>query len=208
MIAWAVFDVGGVLVDETRMWRGWAAALGVGFDALWDALREDVREGRSHLHTMQRLAPGVDIRALRRARLAEDAPREEDLYPDARGALAALEARGVAVGIAGNQPEGVAEALEALRLPARFVATSAQWGASKPDPRFFERVLGATGAEPARILYVGDRADNDAAPALAFGMRAALIPRGLWAGVHDPGDTPVVQSLADLPALLDTLAHP
>jgi len=202
VIRWAVFDVGGVLVDETRMWRGWAAALGVPFGALWAALREDVARGRSHLHTMQRLAPGADIRALRHTRLAEDAPVGGDLYADVRPALAALAAAGVAIGIAGNQPEGVAEALGALALPARFVATSAQWKVSKPDPAFFARILAATGSAAGEVLYVGDRPDNDAAPALAAGMRAALIPRGLWAGVQETGDVPVVASLAELPALL------
>lgn len=201
---WAVFDVGGVLVDETRMWRGWAAALGVGFDALWAALREDAFAGRSHLHTVQRLAgPGADVRALRRARLAEDAPREEDLFPDARPALAALAARGVAVGVAGNQPEGVAEALEALRLPGvRFVATSARWRASKPDPAFFARVAEACGGvrAPGEIVYVGDRADNDAEPALAMGLQAALVPRGLWEGAPRPAPpgARVLRGLLDL----------
>ena len=71
--AWFVFDVGGVLVDETRVWQGWAAHLAVPYETLWGALCEDIAQGLSHRHTMQRLAPGHDIMAIRRARLAQDA---------------------------------------------------------------------------------------------------------------------------------------
>jgi FMN phosphatase YigB (HAD superfamily) len=205
-VRWAVFDVGGVLVDETRMWRGWAEALGIGFDALWAALREDIAAGQSHLHTMRRLSPGTDIPALRRARLAEDAPRKADVFPDVRMALAGLATQGIGIGIAGNQPAGVAEALEALALPARFIATSARWGVAKPDAAFFARVSEACGVPPGEILYVGDRMDNDIAPALAAGMRAALIPRGLWSGIHDPGDVPTLAGLSALPDLVRGLA--
>jgi FMN phosphatase YigB (HAD superfamily) len=194
---WFVFDVGGVLVDETRMWLGWAEALSVSYDDLWAALRADVAAGLSHRHTMQRLAPGQDIMAIRRARLAEDAPLEADLYPDVRPAFAALKARGARIGIAGNQPLEAAPALLALELGADFVATSAGWGVQKPHPRFFEEVLAACGAPPGEITYVGDRVDNDVLPALAAGMRAAYVPRGLWAGI---GESPV-PALASLTAL-------
>ena len=192
---WFVFDVGGVLVDETRMWRGWAQALGLPFDTVWDALRLDIAQGLSHRHTLQRLCPGQDIMAIRRARLAGDAPLETDLYPDVRPAFAALRAAGARIGIAGNQPLEAKPALEALSLGADFIATSAGWGVQKPDARFFAQIVQACGAPPAALTYVGDRVDNDVLPALAAGMRAAFLPRGLWAGV---GVSPV----AALPGLL------
>jgi FMN phosphatase YigB (HAD superfamily) len=192
-----VFDVGGVLVDETRMWQGWAEALSLPFDTLWSALREDIAQGISHRHTIQRLSPGVDAMALRRARLAGDAPIEADLYPDVRPAFAALRARGIRIGIAGNQPLEAAPALEALELGAEFIATSAGWGVQKPAPDFFARVAEACAARPEVITYVGDRVDNDVLPALAAGMRPAFIPRGLWAGI---GQSPIpgIGSLTDL----------
>jgi len=177
-----------VLVDETRMWRGWAEALAVPYDTIWEALREDIAQGLSHRHTMQRLAPGHDIMAIRRARLAQDAPEEGDLYPDVRPAFAALRAAGARIGIAGNQPLEAAPALTALALGADFIATSAGWGVQKPDARFFDRVAAACAAAPQAITYVGDRVDNDVLPALAAGMRAAYVPRGLWAGI---GASPV-----------------
>lgn len=194
---WFVFDVGGVLVDETRVWQGWAEALDVPYDTLWDALKEDIRVGLSHRHTMQRLAPGHDIMAIRKARLAHDAPLEHDLYPDVRPAFAALKARGIRIGIAGNQPLEAQPALEALDLGADFIATSAGWGVQKPHPRFFEEVLRACDAPPHAITYVGDRVDNDILPALAAGMRAHYVPRGLWAGMGQ-SPVPALRGLAEL----------
>ncbi len=102
-----------------------------------------------------------------------------------RAGITSLREAGFRVGIAGNQPHGVAEALEAMTLGADFIATSAQWGVSKPEPGFFEEVLKATGEAPAHIAYVGDRLDNDVEPALAAGLHPVFIPRGIWGEVHD-----------------------
>ncbi|MBY0336065.1 MAG: HAD family hydrolase [Acetobacteraceae bacterium] len=199
MIRWVVFDVGGVLVDEARVWRGWADLVGLPEERFLAVLRDGIAAGKGIGGTVREIAPGLDIRAHRR-RLAElEIPGEGDLYPDVRPAFAALRAAGLRLGIAGNQPPGVAEALEGLALGAEFVATSARWGVSKPEAGFFARVAESCGAEPGAIAYVGDRVDNDVEPARAAGMRPVLIPRGLWGHLARVGD---VASLVELPALL------
>lgn len=198
---WVVLDVGGVLVDEARVWRGWAELVGLSEPAFLVALEQGIAAGKGIGGTVRELAPGLDIRAERQRLAALEIPGEADLFPDVRPAFAALRAAGIRVGIAGNQPPGVAEALTALDLGAAFVATSAQWGVSKPDPAFFRRVAEAAGVEPARITYVGDRFDNDVAPAAAAGMRPVFIPRGLWGRLHDgrPHDARRIESLMELP---------
>ncbi len=194
-----VFDVGGVLVNEARMWRGWAEVVGLDEAHFLAALRDGIARGLGIGGTVRELAPGIDI-AAHRARLAAlEIPGEDDLYPDVRPALASLRAAGLRIGIAGNQPRGVAEALAALDLGADFIATSNDWGVSKPDPRFFARVAESCGAEPRRIAYVGDRLDNDVAPARAAGMRPVLIPRGLWGHLGGRGD---ITKLTELPQWL------
>lgn len=198
-VAWVVFDVGGVLVDEARVWRGWAELVGMAEDAFLAELRAGISAGKGIGGTVRELAPGLDIRAHRARLAALEIPIEADLYPDVRPAFAALKAAGLRIGIAGNQPEGVAEALEALSLGVDFVATSAEWGVSKPDPRFFTRVAEACGEAPARIAYVGDRVDNDVEPARAAGMRPVLIPRGVWGHLAEQGD---VRSLLEIPGLV------
>jgi HAD superfamily hydrolase (TIGR01509 family) len=199
---WVVLDVGGVLVDEARVWHGWAGLLGLPEAAFLLALEAGIAAGKGIGGTVRELAPGLDIRAHRQRLAALEIPTEADLYPDVRPAFAALRAAGLRIGIAGNQPDGVAEALTALDLGAHFVATSAQWGVSKPAPEFFSRVVAATGVEPARIHYVGDRLDNDAEPAAAAGLRPIFIPRGLWGRLHDtrPHEARRIETLMELPA--------
>lgn len=203
-VRWVVFDVGGVLVDEARVWRGWAELVGLSEPAFRTALAAGIRAGKGIGGTVRELAPGLDIRAHRQNLAELEIPREEDLYPDVREALSGLAEAGFRVGIAGNQPHGVAEALAALGLRADFIATSAQWGVSKPDAGFFARVLDATRAEPARVVYVGDRLDNDVAPARAAGMRALFLPRGPWGEAHDetPHVAERVESLLEIRAAL------
>ena len=42
-----------------------------------------------------------------------------------------------------------------LNLPADSIATSDDWGASKPDKSFFHALISATPCEASRIVYVG-----------------------------------------------------
>jgi len=204
VIQWVVFDVGGVLVDEARLIRGWAEVLDLSEVDFTEALRAGIAAGKGIGGTIREIAPTLDIKA-HRARLAGlEIPGEADLYPDVRAGFAALRQAGFRVGVAGNQPDGVAEALEALDLGAAFIATSHQWRVSKPDAGFFTQVLRATGADPARIAYVGDRLDNDVGPARAAGMHPVFIPRGLWGDAHAqmPHDAQRIETLLDLPGCL------
>lgn len=202
MIQWVVFDVGGVLVDEARLIRGWAGVLAMGEADFTQALRAGIAAGKGIGGTIREIAPGLDIKAYR-ARLARlEIPGEADLYPDVRAGFAALRAAGLRIGVAGNQPDGVAEALAAMELDADFIATSHQWGVAKPDPRFFAEVLRATGTGPDHIAYVGDRVDNDVEPARAAGLHPIFIPRGLWGEVQAPQARGVrrIETLMELPA--------
>ncbi|HEV2844980.1 MAG TPA: HAD family hydrolase, partial [Thermoanaerobaculia bacterium] len=49
--------------------------------------------------------------------------------------------------------------------------------ASKPDPRIFLKALEWMGASPGEVVFVGDRLDNDIAPARRLGMRTAWLKR-------------------------------
>jgi FMN phosphatase YigB (HAD superfamily) len=110
--------------------------------------------------------------------------------------------------IAGNQTVRAGSLLRGLfTSDVDLIGTSDDWKASKPDPLFFERVAEVTPAALDEILYVGDRLDNDVLPALAAGMRTALIRRGPWGWIqqHDPAadqSTFRIDSLAELPELI------
>jgi len=130
---------------------------------------------------------------------------EDDLYADVRPALSELRKAGFWVGIAGNQTVRAGGILRSLDLPSDLIATSDDWGVSKPDIGFFEALAKQMPTQPDETLYVGDRLDNDIRPAALAGFKTALIRRGPWATIqqHDPDSerlpTLRIDSLAELP---------
>jgi FMN phosphatase YigB (HAD superfamily) len=131
---------------------------------------------------------------------APPAFEDRDLHADALPCLAALRARGLHLGAAGNM-RAVHEVF--LRRHVDFVGSSERWGVEKPAAGFFERIIEEAGAPAGRILYVGDRVDNDVVPALATGLRAVRIRRGAHAGVEPPAGTVTIDSLVELPEALE-----
>ncbi|GES28965.1 HAD family hydrolase [Streptomyces angustmyceticus] len=188
MIRAVVFDVGECLVDETREYGTWADWLGVPrhtFAAMFGAV---IAQGRDYREVFQEFRPGFDLYDERDARVAAGRPEhfdESDLYPDVRRTLARLRGDGLWLGIAGNQTVRAGRILRDLFTnDVDLIGTSDDWGASKPDPLFFGRVADVVPFENDQILYVGDRVDNDLRPAVAAGMRTALIHRGPWATIQ------------------------
>jgi FMN phosphatase YigB (HAD superfamily) len=96
--------------------------------------------GMDYREAFQYFRPGFDL-AVERERHADAGQSgtfgEDDLYPDARPAMAALRDTGVWVGVAGNHTFRAGEILRKLDLPADMIATSDDWGAVKPDASFF-----------------------------------------------------------------------
>ncbi|TYC08241.1 HAD family hydrolase [Actinomadura syzygii] len=211
MIRAVVFDVGECLVNETREYGTWADWLGVPrhtFSAMFGAV---IARGLDYRETFQVFAPGFDLSGQREERVRAGRPEtfgEEDLYPDARPALAKLRGDGLWVGIAGNQTVRAGGILRSLELPCDMVATSDDWGVSKPDPGFFRCVVEAAPCDAGEVLYVGDRLDNDIMPAAEVGLRTALIRRGPWGIIQqddpeaDRVPTMRIDSLAELPGCI------
>ncbi|MFE0477380.1 HAD family hydrolase [Streptomyces sp. NPDC058947] len=188
MIRAVIFDVGECLVDETTEYSAWADWLGVPrhtFHAMFGAV---IAQGRDYRDVFQEFRPGFDLYKEREKRAQAGQPEtfnEEDLYPDVRDALAALRADGLWLGIAGNQTVRAGKILRTLFAnDVDLIGTSDDWGASKPDRAFFDRVAEVVPVDPAEMLYVGDRVDNDIQPAVATGMHTALVRRGPWATIQ------------------------
>ncbi len=211
MVAAVVLDVGETLVDESREYGTWADWLGVPrhtFSAVFGAV---IAAGRDYREVFQHFRPGFDLAAERERRAAAGKPEwfgEEDLYPDVRPGMAALRAAGVWVGVVGNQTSRAGGILRGLGLPADLIATSDDWGVSKPDPAFFHAVIAAAPCTAGQIAYVGDRLDNDLRPAKAAGMRTVFLRRGPWGYIweHHPGMAQAadwrITSLAELPTVV------
>lgn len=202
-----VFDIGEVLIDETRVWSVWAEIVGVSPLTFAAVLGAAVSQGYDHEAVFAMLAPNVEWRALSEEHEARYGGfTEADLYPDVRPCLAALRTAGLRVVLAGNQPARRSAQLEALDLPVDDIVTSDELQAEKPDPSFFAAVLDRVGATaPDTVLYVGDRVDNDVLPAAAAGMSTCWIQRGPWGVLQDLEDDDcdlALAGLGELPTLL------
>jgi HAD superfamily hydrolase (TIGR01662 family) len=101
--------------------------------------------------------------------------------PGVDGALREL-SRDYGLGIVANQLREVVGALEAFSWDGLFrvLAVSEVIGLEKPDPAIFQWALDKAGCSPEESVMVGDRVDNDIAPANGMGMWT------IW--VHIPHD--------------------
>lgn len=207
-----MFDVGETLVDETRIWSGWADWLGVPRLTFMAVLGAAIAHGDDHLAPIRLLRPDVDIPAAVAEREGADGGgfTAADLYPDSVDALRVLIGAGYRVGVVGNQPARGEAVFHDLGIELDLVASSASLGVAKPDPRFFHAIADRLGLEPSAVAYVGDRVDNDVRPAASAGMVAVFLRRGPWAWIQagrtDPPEADVIiESLGELPAALRRL---
>lgn len=210
MIRAVILDVGETLIRDDRTWGDWADWLDIPRHTMSALVGAVVAQGRDNADALRLIRPSIDIAAENAAREAAGHGEhldESDLYDDVRSALAALQALGLRVVIAGNQTVRAGELLRALDLPAHVIATSGEWGVAKPAPAFFTRALEAAGVEAHEALYVGDHPANDVAPAKLAGLKVAHLRRGPWG--HLWADTPEaaaadwhIDSLEQLPGLI------
>jgi len=191
MVTAVVFDVGETLIDETRMWQQVAKDACVPAVTLMGTLGGLITRGEHHQRVWELLernpVPG-DFSS-------------EDFYPDALPCLRRLSEAGFFVGAVGNTS---ASTEELLRPHTSFVGSSARWGVEKPSSGFFARLIAECARPAAEIAYVGDRVDNDVAPALAAGLVGVHIRRGPWAHLQEtPAGAISIRGLSELPASLD-----
>ena len=192
MLKAVVFDVGETLVNEERYWRLAAEKVGREPHVLWAALGVTIARGEQHSKVYEYL--GVEAPT---GLIYYDG---DDFYPDALPCLAELRARGLYVGIAGNQSHELEEWIRGQSVEVDLVASSARWGVEKPSSEFFARIGSECGFAQGEIAYVGDRVDNDVEPARAAGMLAVHLRRGPWGYLQDPSRADIrVDSLAELP---------
>lgn len=188
MIRSVIFDVDECLVDETRLYGGWADWLGVPRHTFAAQLGAVVARGGEPHETFQLFRPGFDITEERMLREAAGEPEwfgEYDLYPDVRLTIKELRRAGMWLGVAGNQTKKAGGILRRLFGPyVELIAISEDIGVAKPDRRFFETMLGVMPMAPDEALYVGDHLDQDIRPARDCGMHTALIRRGPWGHIH------------------------
>ena len=100
------------------------------------------------------------------------------LAPGAAEALAALDARGLLLGLGSNYDDRLWPVLAGfpeLGFARERVLISADVGVRKPGAEFFRRAAEAAGCAPGEVLFVGDDLANDYEGATAAGMPAILL---------------------------------
>ena len=178
---WLFFDIGGTLADETESLRRRArltAELQTSLghpctqEALEAAMKQSASMGKSYFSgacEMLGLSGMVPYDAI-----------GERLYPDVPFVLEQLSQK-YQLGIIANQPMGTEARLTAYGIRNYFsvILSSEEEGISKPNPELFKRALHRAACLPENAYMIGDRPDNDIAPAKALGMKTVRIRQGL-----------------------------
>ncbi len=190
MIRWAFLDVGNILLDEDPLTF-------VNFRVHVEAVRKvrpDLSFDRILLEREERALAGSkwplyevvsqyldDQGCLEAWKLAEVEIRGHyaELSPPIVGAKGLLDAltSHFRLGLIANQGPECRRWLDELGWLDRFevVALSEEEGVAKPNPELFRKALERAGVEPGESLMIGDRLDNDIAPADALGMKTAWV---------------------------------
>jgi HAD superfamily hydrolase (TIGR01549 family) len=102
------------------------------------------------------------------------------LRPAVTGLLARLGGCGLKLGIVANQPAAAFEQLQRAGIAGYFTyfGLAGATGYRKPDPRAFLSAAEALGEAPEACIMVGDRIDNDIAPAKALCMATIRFRTG------------------------------
>ena len=200
---WLFFDMGSTLMDETPAMEKRVRDSIEGTDITYEAFIAKMAEFRemglredhaTFAHFGIPMAPW---------------PKGTEIpYPDAVPVLSTLRDRGYRLGIIANQPLGSEARLAQFGLRDFFdvICASAEEGVSKPDPEIFRRAISRAGCTPAEAVMIGDRTDNDVAPAKTLGLQTILIRQGYggYHVVHTPEENPdeTVDTLTELLSLL------
>ena len=170
-IEWLFFDVGSTLVDESR----------ANEHRILDAIKNtNVTYNQAYTRAVQ-LAKQKNAHPLKALGLPLTPWHSEDetLYPQAVKCLAELHAK-YKIGIIANQIPGTADRMKAYGLfpLLDLIIASAEEGVAKPDLRIFQIALERANCRPRNAIMIGDRIDNDIAPAKQTGMITIWIKQG------------------------------
>lgn len=209
---WVCLDVGETLIDETRLWSIWADVLGIPRLTFMSAFGAVIARGGEHRGVFDLVGRSDWEMLMPRVQAEYGGFQPGDLYPDAMRSLDALRDAGYRLAIVANQPIVRTAELRALGVTADVLAMSDELGVWKPDPAFFGIALGLMeDADPAEVVYVGDRIDNDVLPSAAAGMHAVWLRRGPWGVIHRTAPVQaalVVDSLDEFVERVDDLWPP
>ena len=180
MIKTLFFDVGYTLVNEDAVWErrckdqaatDEAKKLGVTAEDIYHEIEKVTIEGLPQFRTV-----------IERFNFSQMVPYHHELetmYEEAPQVLSAL-ARKYELGVIANQADGLRKRLESFGILKYFKYVISSWDVKvmKPDIHIFEHALKTAGCQPQEAVMIGDRIDNDTAPAQSLGMKTVWIKQG------------------------------
>ena len=175
-IKWIFFDLGSTLIDESECYRVRYREAVTGTSITPEVFEKKVLEfARQTGKAAHEAARYFSVKL---------PPWHNELerpYADTESVLRQLIAKGYRLGVIANQNPGAKDRLAnwGLLQYFDFVLASAEEGISKPDPEIFYRGLTAAKCLPGDAVMVGDRLDNDIAPAKKVGMKTVWVKQGL-----------------------------
>jgi putative hydrolase of the HAD superfamily len=126
------------------------------------------------------------------------------MYEDVAPVLAALQQRGLIVGVISNSHRSLDAFREHFSL-GNIITVSvsgAEHGYMKPHRSIFDRALERAGVTAAEAMMVGDSVAHDIEGALNAGWRAVLLRRSGEVPASLPPGLPVIRTLRELPPLV------
>lgn len=215
-IRWVFLDLGNTLIDESKPINDWIAQLIIVLRE-YNFYSSPIDINNAFIKAAQEFAPKLVPRALEilvRDQLDIDAILDkvnykkelEEPYPESENVLCALADR-YQFGVIANQFTGTEQRLTSYGLLQYFSVclSSAEVGLEKPDPAIFDLALSEANCLPNEAVMIGDRLDNDIAPANKLGWQTIRVLQG-FARVQQPRNHiekahHVVKSIGDITAL-------
>jgi HAD superfamily hydrolase (TIGR01549 family) len=197
-IRWIFFDVGDTLLDEGESMRDWCAQVAAALtrrehrttaDDVWKARERGYAQFPPDM--LGRILENLGLPASERVVFDQVRYRHEleRPFPGATDVLNRLAAK-YSLGVIANQAAGTQDRLcgHGWRGTFQVCISSAEEKLKKPDPAIFWLALERAGCRPDQAVMVGDRLDNDIAPARSIGMATVRTRQGL-AAVQGPADS-------------------
>lgn len=176
-IRWIFFDLGSTLIDEQQAYRcriekaieGSSISYSQFYETMLNFYRQN-KKGDQEAFAFYGLTK------------PEWPSQEERLYPEATDCLQRLK-QCYKLGIIANQPPKTRQRLEQWGILQDFslIITSDEQGVTKPDLQIFQRALQQADCSPNCCVMVGDRLDNDIAPAKKLGFKTIWVKQGFCA---------------------------
>jgi HAD superfamily hydrolase (TIGR01509 family) len=126
------------------------------------------------------------------------------LYDDVRPTFEHLCTEDVQIGLISNTHRCLQTFQSYFKLERYIVAalSSSEHGYMKPHPSIFKAALKLVDAIPTESVMVGDSMNHDIRGAQQVGMQGVLLDRTENGVTNNDGQVPVIQTLAQLPAVL------